>query len=162
MANDINDIRSTINNLIETLKDGEEGFRSSAEKLKNSAVRTQFLQYATERAQYAAELQSEVARIGGEPETSGSTSGAMHRGWINLKAALTGDSDHAILSEAERGEDIAVKNYRDALSKDLPSDIRAVIERQYKGLQFAHNTVRAARDAADSAASTTTSMPRTY
>src|SRR3954469_14898671 len=128
MATDTSGIRSTLNGLIETLKDGEEGFRTSAEKVKDSSIRTQFLQYATERARCAAELQAEVSKIGGEPETSGSASGALHRGWMDLKSAITGGGDHPILVEAERGEDVAVKNYRDALSKDLPSDIRGIIE----------------------------------
>ena len=146
MANDTGEIRTTMNDLIETLKDGEEGFRTSAEKLTDSALRTQFQSLANQRASFARELQSEVAAIGGEPATSGSTSGAIHRGWIGLKSALTGNDDHAILSEAERGEDSAVKNYLDALSKDLPTDIHSVIERQYQEIMNSHNQVRALRD----------------
>jgi uncharacterized protein (TIGR02284 family) len=63
-----------------------------------------------------------------------------------LKSALTGNDDHAILAEAERGEDTAVKSYRDALSKDLPSDIHMVVEQQYREIQQTHNTVKALRD----------------
>ena len=146
MANDTVDIRSTLNDLIETLKDGEEGFRTSAEKVKDFSVRSQFQKFASQRARFAAELHSEVARTGGEPETSGSTSGAIHRGWIGLKSALTGNDDHSILAEAERGEDSAVKNYRDALAKDLPLDIRSLIDRQYREVLQTHNTVKALRD----------------
>jgi uncharacterized protein (TIGR02284 family) len=161
MATDTSDIRSTLNDLIETLKDGEEGFRSSSEKVTNPEIRAELLNLANQRASFARELQSEVTAIGGEPASSGSTSGAIHRGWIGLKAALTGNDDHAILAEAERGEDSAVKNYRDALSKDLPSDIREVIDRQFRQVAIAHNQVRALRDgtrvekASDAA-------PRTY
>ena len=146
MANDTSDIRSTLNDLIETLKDGEEGFRSSAEKVQNSALRTQLQSFASQRARFAAELQGEVSRMGGKPETSGFTAGAMHRGWVGLKAALSGNDDHAILVEAERGEDAAVKSYRDAMAKDFPSDIRNVIERQYQDIQQTHHTVKALRD----------------
>jgi uncharacterized protein (TIGR02284 family) len=161
MANDTSDIRSTLNDLIETLKDGEEGFRTSAEKLNGASIRSQFLQYASERASFARDLQSQVAGIGGDPAVSGSTSGALHRGWIGLKSALTGDSDHAILAEAERGEDAALKNYRDALSKDLPSNIRQVIERQYRAIQQVHNSVRSLRDSTDTSMSGTTATNKT-
>jgi uncharacterized protein (TIGR02284 family) len=147
MANDIDDIRSTLNGLIETLKDGEEGFRTSAEKIKDPALAAEFRTFASQRASFASELQSEVSRIGGTPETSGSTSGALHRGWIDLKSAVTGNSDLSILEEAERGEDAAVKNYRDALSKDIPSDIRTLIDRQYRDVLTTHNAVRTWRDA---------------
>jgi len=146
MANDMDDVRSTLNGLIETCKDSDEGFRTSAEKLKDQEIRTLFLTYSRQRATFAAELQTEVSRIGGEPATSGSTVGALHRGWIGLKSAVTGADDHAILEEAERGEDVAVKAYRDALAKDLPSDLRTVIETQYREVQQTHNTVRSLRD----------------
>ena len=46
----------------------------------------------------------------------------------------TGDTKrhHAILEEAERGEDAAVKNYRAALLKDFLVDIHQEVDRQYK------------------------------
>jgi uncharacterized protein (TIGR02284 family) len=161
MANNTDEIRSTLNNLIETLKDGEEGLRASAEKLKERNMRSQFGSFAQQRARFAAELQSQVSRIGGKPETSGSTAGALHRGWMDIKNAIAGNDDHGILVEAERGEDAAVKNYRDALSKDLPSDIRGVINSQYREILSAHNTIKALRDR-ESTTSTATGTPRAY
>ena len=38
-----------------------------------------------------------------------------------------------MLAECERGEDMAVKAYNDALAQDIPSDVRKLIERQYQG-----------------------------
>ncbi len=161
MANDIEDIGSTLNNLIETLKDGEDGFRTSAEKVKDASLSAEFRSFTAQRIRFASELQSEVTRLGGEPKTSGSASGALHRGWIDLKAAFTGNDDYAILAEAERGEDAAVKNYREALATDLPIDIRTLVENQYRDIVAAHNTVRTLRDAAK-AAEKTAASPRTY
>jgi uncharacterized protein (TIGR02284 family) len=146
MANDISDIRSTLNDLIETLKDGEEGFRLSASKVTDPTLRGQFQSLASQRASFASELQAEVAATGGEPAVSGSTSGAIHRGWMGLKTALTGNDDRAILVEAERGEDSAVKNYRTALGKDLPGGVRDVVDRQYRQVMIAHDQIRALRD----------------
>jgi uncharacterized protein (TIGR02284 family) len=161
MANNTDEIRSTLNNLIETLKDGEEGLRASAEKLKERNMRSQFESFAQQRARFAAELQSRVSRIGGKPETSGSTAGALHRGWMDIKNAIAGNDDYGILVEAERGEDGAVKNYRDTLSKDLPSDIRSVIDSQYREILSAHNTIKSLRDR-ESTTSTATGTPRAY
>jgi uncharacterized protein (TIGR02284 family) len=161
MATTTTDIRSTINDLIETLKDGEEGFRTSADKLQEPALRAQFHSFASQRASFAASLQGEVSRIGGEPETTGSTAGSLHRGWIDLKSSVMGNSDHAILEEAERGEDSAVKAYRDALSKDLPEDIRSVIASQYKDVLATHNTVKALRDGV-ATTTTATGTPLAY
>lgn len=140
------DYISTLNGLIETCKDGEEGFRKSAEDVTRTDLKSLFNEYSRQRAQFASELQMEVSRIGGSPEQSGSVSGAVHRGWIDVKSAVSNRDDHAILEEAERGEDSAVKSYRDALGKDLPADLRASILKQSEQIQQAHDRVRSMRD----------------
>ena len=99
---------SILNDLIETLKDGQEGFRAAAEDVKSSDLKTLFSEYSLQRSQFAGELQSLAHSLGEkEPETAGSVSGALHRGWINLKSALTSKDEQAILAECERGEDSA-------------------------------------------------------
>src|SRR5580698_6645401 len=103
MANDLSEIRSTLNELIETCKDSQEGFHSAAEKLKDPEIHSLFLRLYLQRAEFSGDLQAEVTRLGGEPATSGSTLGAIHRGWIGLKTAIAEDTDLAILDEAERG-----------------------------------------------------------
>lgn len=133
---------STLNNLIETCKDGQEGFRQAAEGVKDSHLRSMFNGFSLQRAQFAGELQTEVGNLGGDPERSGSVSGSLHRGWINMKSAITGGSESAIISECERGEDSAKKNYREALENELPANIRSIVERQYSQVQQTHDQVR--------------------
>ena len=147
------DFISTLNNLIETCKDGEQGFRKAAENVKRSDLQSLFREYASQRSQFASELQMEVTRLGGEAEKSGSVSGTLHRGWIDVKSAVTSKDDHSVLEEAERGEDSAVKNYQDALGQDLPSDLCSIVERQYQHVQQAHNRIRSLRDNTEERAS---------
>jgi len=146
MAASTKEFADVLNDLVETCKDGEEGYREAAKGVQNPEIRSVFDNYSRQRAKFAAELQVEVARIGGTPEKSGSAAGAVHRGWINLKAAVAGGDDHAMLEDAERGEDAAVKAYRDALAKDLPSDIQAIVRKQYDEILEAHGVVRGLRD----------------
>ena len=136
------DAISTLNSLIETCSDGAKGFRTAAEGLQNNAIKGLFDRYADEREQFAMELRAEVRRLGGNPEEGGSVSGAMHRGWMDIKSAVTGKDDASIIAEAERGEDVAVAVYRKALEAEVPSDIRAIIERQYSSVKAAHDRVR--------------------
>lgn len=140
---DNDNLVSTLNNLIETCKDGENGFRTAADGIKNGELKTLFLTYAQQRAQFAAELQGEVRRLGGDPEDSGSVAASLHRGWINIKSVVTGEDEGAIISECERGEDSAVKNYQEALKEDLPGDVTTIIERQYTAVKEAHDRIRA-------------------
>ncbi|HEX8068414.1 MAG TPA: PA2169 family four-helix-bundle protein [Pyrinomonadaceae bacterium] len=136
-------VLSTLNELIETCKDGQEGFRQAAEGVKNGELKTLFLTYAQQRAQFAGELQAEVRRLGGDPETTASTVGALHRGWMNLKAALAGADEGAIISECERGEDAAVSAYESALTAGLPQDVREIVARQAAQVREAHDRIRA-------------------
>jgi uncharacterized protein (TIGR02284 family) len=133
---------ATLNSLIETCEDGAEGFRTAAEGLENSSTREVFLRYARERAECAEVLGTEVRRLGGTPEESGSVSGAMHRGWMNIKSAVAGKSDSAIVAEAERGEDVAVKSFQKALDSSLPPDVQSTVQRQFMQVKAAHDHVR--------------------
>ena len=111
--------------------------------MKDSHLKSLFNEFSTQRAQFARELQSEVVRLGGDPEKTGSAAGKVHRGWINLKAAITGGSDSAIISECERGEDSAKDEYRKALEDyNLPSQVRSIVERQWMQVKRVHDQVR--------------------
>jgi uncharacterized protein (TIGR02284 family) len=134
---------SVLNGLIETCKDGELGFKTAADGLTDSETRVLFQQFSRQRGDMARELQSEVRRLGGDPEKSGSVSGAAHRGWINIKAVVTGKDDPAIIAEAERGEDSAKRMFEDALKEPLPVQTLALLREQSSKVHSAHDRVRA-------------------
>ena len=137
---------SVLNNLIETVKDGEQGFRTAAEGLTDPQTKALFNDYSRQRAQMARELQDEVRSLGGDPEKAGSTAGALHRGWIDIKSAVTGKNPHAIVAEAERGEDSAKNAYDEALKESLPPSARTVVQQQATQIHAAHDRVREIRD----------------
>ena len=137
-----NQAASTLNSLIETLKDGEQGFRTAADGLTDPQTKAVFQQYSRERGQMAQELQAEVRALGGDAEKSGSVSGSVHRGWINIKSAVTGKNDASIIAEAERGEDIAKNAYAEAIKTALPPSVSAIISRQAVKVREAHDRVR--------------------
>jgi uncharacterized protein (TIGR02284 family) len=144
MNND--DVISTLNDLIETCKDGEQGFRTCAEDIKDAQMKSFFTTRAQSCAEAAAELQQEVRTLGGDPETSSSIAGALHRRWVDIKGLVTGKDDEAILNECERGEDVAKRSYETALGKSLPANIKAIVERQYSGVMKNHDQVKAMRN----------------
>lgn len=136
------EVISTLNNLIATCRDGQQGFQTAAEGASDAALKELFYFYSRQRGGFAGELQDEVRRLGGDPESSGSAAAALHRGWINIKAAVTGRDDNAIIGECERGDDAAVSNYRAALEVDMPANVRSMIERQFAEVKEAHEHVR--------------------
>ena len=137
---------STLNNLIETCKDGELGFKTAAEGLKSAAIKTEFLDYSRQRGEMARELQNQVRALGGDPEKSGSVSGSLHRGWLDIKSVITGKDDGAIVAEAERGEDVAKAAYESALKETLPGSAQSVVQQQAAKVRQAHDRVRDLRD----------------
>jgi uncharacterized protein (TIGR02284 family) len=151
MASD-EQVVSTLNNLIQTCRDGQEGFRTAAEGVTSPELKELFHGYSRQRASFAGELQDEVRRLGAEAADSGSVSGSFHRGWMGLKAALTGEDDRAVLGECERGEDSALAAYRAALGVDLPVSVRSLIERQFGEVKEARERIRALDRAAGAGA----------
>jgi uncharacterized protein (TIGR02284 family) len=135
-------VASTLNQLIRTCIDGENGFRSAASDVSDPNLKRLFESYSQQRAEFAAELQEELSRNAHEPAESGHASAALHRGAMNLKAAVTGKDEGSIISECERGEDVALKAYEAALNSLLPDDLRSIVERQFLRIKEAHDQVR--------------------
>jgi len=141
---------AVLEDLNQTLEDGREGFRSAAEKLAEDGheqLAAEMREFSSQREQLSRELVRTSADRGLTIDTGeGTAAGALHRGWMSMKDTLTGNDPHAILSAAERGEDHAVAQYRDALSEDLPAEIRAVVDQQAAVVKAAHDRVRDLRD----------------
>lgn len=146
------EVIDTVNDLIENCKDGEYGFKECAEHADSPTLKTMFERRATECQAAATELQRIVYANQEQPSTGGTASGAMHRGWLNIKAALSLADDKAVLEECERGEDRALARYDKALKKELPDEIRSVLVAQRAGVQRNHDLVRSLRDQARAAA----------
>jgi uncharacterized protein (TIGR02284 family) len=73
---------------------------------------------------------------------------SLHRAWTGIKSSITDMDDHAVLAECESGEDTAKRAYEAALKKDLPADVRTIVERQYQGVKENHDRIRDLRNAA--------------
>ena len=78
--------------------------------------------------------------IGGDPDDNGSFLGSMHQRFEDLKAAITGKDDKAIINEVERGEDYLKDKFETALSSDtLSSQSRSVVEQAYQSVREGHD-----------------------
>ena len=144
---DDEEIIDTLNDLLESCRDGEYGFRECAEHTRSEDLKILMHRHSGECRAAGLELQTLIRQLGGKPDDGGSVSGALHRGWVSVRATLSAYSDQAMLNECERGEDAAVARYRKALKQNLPQSIRNVVERQAQGAQRNHDQVKALRDA---------------
>jgi uncharacterized protein (TIGR02284 family) len=137
---------SVLNNLIEITNDGHKGFSNAAEHAKDAQLKALLASYAASCKSGAAELESLVRGLGGKPKEGGTIGGAFRRGLTDVKASTSSHTDHAILEECEKGEDVAKKAYADALKEALPENVRAVVARQNADVIAHHDKVRDLRD----------------
>jgi uncharacterized protein (TIGR02284 family) len=132
--------------LVETLKDGERGFADAADKLRDGEHpewATTLQRFSDQRAGFWREIVDMGHDYGDDVDESGSVAAAVHRGWIALKDAVSGDDPEAVLKAALTGEDHAVSEYEDALEKDLSAGFREVVVRQQAAVVAARDEVKA-------------------
>ena len=127
--------RDTLNLLIETCRDGARGFQLAADHVGTPELKTFLAETARQRELFATELVPIAQRLGGGNEASGTARGALHRGWMKVKDAITNYDEDAVLQEAVRGEAAAAGVYADAVTSYLPPNARPVIEKQYEQIR---------------------------
>jgi uncharacterized protein (TIGR02284 family) len=76
-----------VSDLLDVCEDGEQGFRRCAERIDRPELRQLFEQRAQECRRAADELARLVGERAAEPESGGSVSGAVHRGWVRGRAS---------------------------------------------------------------------------
>ncbi|OUM02726.1 ferritin-like domain-containing protein [Variovorax sp. JS1663] len=137
-----------LNELLETARDGEFGFQACADEAATPRLQRLFYHRAENCHQAADHLVQLIWRFGGTPVEDGTTSGAVHRGWVHIKGAVGAASDLAMLEECERGEDAAIARCRKALAQNLPPEVRSFIERLAHSAQRNHDQIRDLRNEA--------------
>jgi uncharacterized protein (TIGR02284 family) len=131
---------STLNTLIATTIDSITGFEDSAQNIESERLREIFRQRANERRRIVEELRSEVRRLGGDPEDDGSFLGKAHQRFEDLKAAITGRDEKAIVNEVERGEDYLKSKWQAALqSGELHGEAHDLVQRLYQTIKDGHD-----------------------
>src|SRR5690349_24808292 len=133
---------STLNTLIATTIDSVTGYEDSAKNIHDERLREVFRSRADERQQVVEELRTEVRRLGGDPEESGSFLGKAHQRFEDLKAAITGRDEKSIINEVERGEDYIKGKFEAALeSDDLGAESREVVQRCFQSVREGHDQI---------------------
>ena len=142
MMTDRTDDISTLNSLITTTIDSVTGYEDSATNIDNERFREIFRERATERQQVVQQLREEVRRLGGEAEDDGSFLGKAHQRFEDLKAAVTGRDEKAIINEVERGEDYLKAKWQAALqSGSLHGETQQLVERCYESVKSGHDQI---------------------
>lgn len=136
-ARDQDAASSALASILTACEDGERGYSTAASDVDVEGFKLMFRHYADERAGFAKALHDIASRAAVTPPGEGSVRGALHRRWIDLKAAIDSGNPRAVLIECRRGEDAALRAYRDALRADLAPPVRELIQEQYEAIRRA-------------------------
>lgn len=142
------EVVSVLNDLVKNARDSERNFRIWAEQIEAANIQRLFSERARGYAHASQELEALVIQYGGEPASGGTAEGALRRSWVTVKGAIGLHSKLSILELCERGEDCGIARYREALEKNLPADVRSLVEQQAARAQKLHEQIRDLRNAA--------------
>lgn len=134
---------TALKDVIGICRAAEQGLRGAANSVKTPALRATFEQYSQQRGDFANELLRAGRSLGLDLENPVGLSGVLHAGWIELKGAFTGHSERQILEECERGEDLSLKAYHQALSMNIDPIVRNILQRQVAEVETAAVRIRA-------------------
>jgi uncharacterized protein (TIGR02284 family) len=139
-----------LNELVVINNDRIEGYEKAAEETKDPELKDIFHRFMSQSQKFKQELAQNVQQLGGEVKTGTKASGKLYRAFMDVKAALTGNDRKTVLDSCERGEDVALEHYKDALQSDahLSPEVRQIVERQRDELQKSHDVVKRMRDSA--------------
>src|SRR5678815_1733997 len=131
-----------LNTLTATLIDSVNGYRDAAEDSESGRFQQMFRERADERSQLAEELRGELRKLGGNPEDDGSFMGKTHQRFMDLKTAIMGRDEKAVINEVERGEDYLKEKFETAIeSGDLAGESRQCVERAYQSIRAGHDQI---------------------
>jgi len=136
-----------LQDLIRINIDSSKGFEKAADKMDNAAIADYFRECARTRRRFADDLAQFIELNDEEPEDDGSVRGALHRWWVGVRGTLQGGDAHAVLAEAERGEDAIKHAYEKVIVKVTGNPLNDVLHAQHRSVKQTHDRVRDLRDA---------------
>ncbi|MGO3181709.1 MAG: ferritin-like domain-containing protein [Aequorivita sp.] len=136
--------------LLEKNYDAQNGFTKAMEEAKNPNLKGFLQKQAAQRSRFSNELTNELRNLNEEPKESGSIKGDLHRTWIDIKSAVSGNEDEAVLEECIRGEKASWDEYDTKLKKEnFPPNIASVLNKQASEIHNTLSKVKTLEDIAD-------------
>jgi uncharacterized protein (TIGR02284 family) len=149
MTADYQKVQKVLGTLYRMAEASTRGYAAAAANMADPAIKILFKFYAQQRAAHVAELLVELRRLGGDIKPGHSIPAMVHRGRVNIFAAMTIERDRhdkVILQEVLLGEKFALRSYRRALEEELSPRARTLVQAQLTEIRRANQQVELLRD----------------
>lgn len=140
-------VGNKLNDLLEKTYDAEKGYKKAAENVNNTALKSYFKEKAQERYNFGHELKQEIKTFNEDVDKGGSTTGTLHRTWMDVKNLFSGDNEESMLEEAIRGEKASVEEYEDVLNEtSLPNSTKSILQSQKSTISNGLSRIKSLED----------------
>lgn len=128
------DAVKTLNHLIKACNDSYNAFREAAAHAGREELVQFFHNESVSRAHMQEDLQTEVLRLGGDPEVEGTDTGVLRSVWISLKGTLN-INEASFLKNIAASEEMVLEHFDTALNNELPAEIRELVLRMRNSIE---------------------------
>jgi uncharacterized protein (TIGR02284 family) len=133
--------------LLQKNYDAEKGFKKAITKTENDSLKEFLKRQAVKHNRFATELDREIRSLNEHPKEEGSFTGKLSRAWMDIKVAVSGNHDEAILEECVRGEKDSAKEYEEALEENnFAPHLEEVLKKQLSDIKTMIAEVKSMED----------------
>jgi uncharacterized protein (TIGR02284 family) len=144
------EIVEELNELVKINNDRIQGYMKAVEDNKDPQLDHLFNEMIVQSQNFRSQLANHIVRIDGSAVSDATTtdlSSKIHRAWIDIKAAVTGNDRDAVLSSVTFGESAAIEAYEDAIEDDdLPAYIKEELTNHLTQLKAARDKMEALKN----------------
>ena len=137
--------RDVLNKIIRFYFDAKEDYRLAAGRATVESVRTELDKMVDDRQAFHMQLQGVMAHYGVEPSDNGTAGADFKRDWERLRGAVAGHGFEHALQFADTSDGSALAEIATLLSRDLPADVREMLERHSDTLRQSRTRVHILR-----------------
>lgn len=137
------EIASNLNQLLEKTYDAEKGYKEAASNAKNAKMKSFLEEQSQQRNSFGREIKQEIKAFDQEPDKGGSVKGTLHRTWMDVKTAFSGDENETVMEEVQRGEKAAIEDYDEILGESsLPASTKSMLQSQRQKIEQAQQSAQ--------------------
>ncbi len=142
---DNDEIIDVLNNLVVLNNDRIDGYKAAQTETYKEDLRNLFMSLQATSQQFKTELEQVVKQLGGTPDEGTMILGKLHRGWMDVKAAVTGSDSSTILDSCEFGEKTISEAYEDALdeyTEEFTNEQKSILNRHLNLLKEDYEKIK--------------------
>lgn len=137
------EIANNLNQLLEKTYDAEKGYKDAASNVKDAKMKTFLEEQAKQRYDFGHDIKQEIKAFDQKPDKGGSAKGSLHRTWMDVKTAFSGNENETVMEEVQRGEKAAIEDYDDILAeKELPPSTKTMLQGQRQKIEQAQQSAQ--------------------